>query len=254
MCAMLFRVRRNILITGASSGLGAEMARQFVAKGRNVALCARRTDRLERLAEELTSGNRRSKVAIRRLDVNDHDAVFRVFREFDEEFDGLDRIVVNAGLGDGCPLGTGRFEVNRATAVTNFVSALAQCEAALELFRPRRAGHLVVVSSMSALRGFRRHATTYAASKAAIANLAEGIRADVFATPIKVTTLLPGFVRTEMTANTGRAPFIVDAATGVRAMVRAMERERALAPVPAWPWLPISWLLRIAPVRLLAKV
>lgn len=251
---MLFRVRRNILITGASSGLGAEMARQFVAKGRNVAICARRTDRLKQLADELTSANPQSKVAIRTLDVDDHDAVFKTFREFDEELGGLDRVIVNAGLGDGYPLGTGRFEVNRATAFTNFVSALAQCEAALELFRPRREGHLVVVSSLNALRGFRRHATTYAASKAAITNLAEGIRADVFATPIKVTTLLPGFIESGMTTKSRRTPFIVDTAAGVRAMVRAMERERAKSMVPAWPWLPASWFLRMAPVRLLSKV
>jgi short-subunit dehydrogenase len=251
---MLIRVRRSILITGASSGLGAEMARQFVALGRNVAICARRTDRLKQLTDELAAAHPQSKVVSRTLDVDDHEAVFKTFQEFDEELGGLDRIVVNAGLGDGYPLGTGKFEVNRATAHTNFVSALAQCEAALEIFRRRRDGHLVVVSSVSALRGQRRHGTTYAASKAAVSNLAEGIRADVFPTPIKVTTLLPGFIRSEMTANAGRTPFIVDTHVGVRAMIRAMEREAAEATVPRWPWLPASWLLRVAPVRLLARV
>jgi len=250
---MLVRVRRNILITGGSSGLGAEMARQFAAMGRNVAICARRTDRLRQLADELAAAHPQSKVVNRTLDVDDHEAVFNTFQEFDEELGGLDRIVVNAGLGHGYPVGTGKFEINRATAHTNFVSALAQCEAALEIFRRRRDGHLVVVSSMSGLRGQRGHGTTYAASKAAVANLAEGIRADVFASPIKVTTLLPGFIRSEMTANAHRTPFIVDTHVGVRAMVRAMEREAATATVPRWPWLPVSWLLRVAPVRLLAR-
>jgi short-subunit dehydrogenase len=250
---MLIRVRRNILITGASSGLGAEMARQFVTLGRHVAVCARRTDRLKLLADELATANPQSKVVSRTLDVDDHEAVFRTFQEFDEELGGLDRVVVNAGLGDGYPLGTGKFGINRATAHTNFVSALAQCEAAMEIFRRRNGGHLVVVSSVSALRGQRRHGTTYAASKAAISNLAEGIRADIFSTPIKVTTLLPGFIRSEMTATAGRTPFIVNTDVGVRAMIRAMEREVAQATVPRWPWLPASWLLRIAPVKLLAR-
>jgi short-subunit dehydrogenase len=106
---------------------------------------------------------------------------------------------------------------------------------------------------MSALRGARRHGTTYAASKAAVKNLAEGIRADVFATGIKVTTLLPGFIRSEMTATAGRTPFIVNTDIGVRAMIRAMEREVAEAKLPRWPWLPVSWLLHMAPVRILAK-
>jgi short-subunit dehydrogenase len=250
---MLVRVRRNILITGASSGLGAEMTRQFVALGRNVAICARRTDRLKQLADELAAAGSSAKVVTRKLDVDDHDSVFTTFQEFDEELGGLDRIVVNAGLGDGYPLGTGRFAVNRATAHTNFVSALAQCEAALEIFRRRRAGHLVVVSSMNALRGARRHGTTYAASKAAVSNLAEGIRADVFATQIKVTTLLPGFIRSEMTATAGRTPFIVNTDIGVRAMIRAMEREVSEAKVPGWPWVPVSWLMRVAPVRVLSR-
>lgn len=229
------------------------MARQFVAMGRNVAICARRTDRLKQLADDLASRRPQSKVVSRTLDVDDHESVFKTFQEFDDELGGLDRVVVNAGLGDGYPLGTGRFEINRATAHTNFVSALAQCEAALEIFRRRRGGHLVVVSSLSALRGARRHATTYSASKAAVSNLAEGIRADVFSTAIKVTTLLPGFIRSEMTANAGRTPFIVNTDVGVRAMIRAMEREVAVAMVPRWPWLPASWLLRVAPVRLLSK-
>jgi short-subunit dehydrogenase len=250
---MLIRVRRNILITGASSGLGAEMARQFVTLGRHVAVCARRTDRLKLLADELATAHPQSKVVSRTLDVDDHEAVFRIFQEFDEELGGLDRVVVNAGLGDGYPLGTGKFGINRATAHTNFVSALAQCEAAMEIFRRRNGGHLVVVSSVSALRGQRRHGTTYAASKAAITNLAEGIRADIFSTPIKVTTLLPGFIRSEMTATAGRTPFIVNTDVGVRAMIRAMEREVAQATVPRWPWLPASWLLRMAPVKLLAR-
>jgi short-subunit dehydrogenase len=229
------------------------MGRQFVALGRNVAICARRTDRLKQLADELATAGPESKVVSRTLDVDDHEAVFKTFQEFDDELGGLDRIVVNAGLGDGYPLGTGKFAINRATAQTNFVSALAQCEAALEIFRRRRQGHLVIVSSLSALRGARRHGTTYAASKAAVSNLAEGIRADVFSTNIKVTTLLPGFIRSEMTATAGRTPFIVNTDVGVRAMVRAMEREVAEAMVPRWPWLPASWLLRVVPVRLLAR-
>src|SRR5947209_16269297 len=87
--------RRRILITGASSGLGAEMARQFSAKGHDLALCARRVDNLEALRTEIGDAVR---VTVHTLDVNDHDAVFRVFREAaDAHGGGLDRIIVNAG-------------------------------------------------------------------------------------------------------------------------------------------------------------
>lgn len=245
-------MRRTILITGASSGLGAEMARQFAARGRDLALCARRVERLESLRDELLTAYPGRTVAVRALDVDDHDAVFDVFRAFDADLGGLDRVIVNAGIGKGQPVGTGRFDANRATAVTNFVSALAQCEAAMELFRARGRGHLVVVSSVSAFRGMRRNMTAYAASKAGLAALAEGIRADVLGTGIRVTTIFPGYIRSEMNAG-GRAPMMVDTATGVAAMVRAIERERPRATVPAWPWIPVGWALRHAPLRLIAK-
>lgn len=93
--------RRNILITGASSGLGAGMAREFAARGRNLALAARRVERLEELRDELLAAYPGITVSVRALDVNKHDDVFTVFREFDEELGGLDRVIVNAGLGKG---------------------------------------------------------------------------------------------------------------------------------------------------------
>src|SRR3712207_7589308 len=119
--------RDVVLVTGASSGLGAEMARQFAALGWDLALCARRTDRLDALAGEIRAGTGR-RVETAALDVTDADAVPAVFRRFDEAFGGLDRVVVNAGVGGGAPLGTGQAGVNRETAVTNFVGALARSE------------------------------------------------------------------------------------------------------------------------------
>ncbi len=89
-----------VLITGASSGLGAGMAREFAARGYSLALCARRTERLLELADELTR-TFSVRVEVEALDVNDHPEVFRVFRHFAERFGGLDRIVVNAGVGEG---------------------------------------------------------------------------------------------------------------------------------------------------------
>jgi NADP-dependent 3-hydroxy acid dehydrogenase YdfG len=247
-------VRLNILISGASSGLGAEMTRHFQALGRNVAICARRTERLEQLRDELQTAGQAGSVTMQTLDVDDHDAVFKVFHAFDEELGGLDRVIVNAGLSDGYPIGTGRFAVNRTTAFTNFLSGLAQCEAAMEIFRRRGRGHLVVISSLSAFRGMRRHGSTYAASKAALTTLAEGIRSDVVGTRIKVTTIHPGIIRTDGRSGLSRIPFWTSTDAGVAAMVRAIEREPSEATVPFWPWAGVGFLVRHAPLRLLAKL
>ncbi|PJE95399.1 short chain dehydrogenase [Streptomyces carminius] len=247
--------RRTILITGASAGLGEQMARDFAALGRDLALCARRTDRLERLREELLAAHPGITVAVRALDVTDHDRVFEVFRAFRDDLGGrLDRVIVNAGLGKGQPIGTGRFDANLQTVRVNLDAALAQCEAAVEIFREQNAGHLVVVSSMSAMRGLPRNLTAYAASKAGVAALAEGIRAELLRTPVKVTTLFPGFIASEMSSRSEKAPLTVSTEKGVRAMVRAVEAERARAEVPAWPWVPIGFAMRHLPLRLVAKV
>jgi short-subunit dehydrogenase len=247
------RLRQRILITGASSGLGAEMARQFATKGRDLALCARRVDRLEQLRDELTDRHG-VRVAIRALDVTDSDAVFAVFAELHDELGGLDRVIVNAGLGKGARLGTGKFYANRETAMTNFVGALAQCEAALEHFRAVNAGHLVVVSSVSALRGLPGNLTTYSASKAAVAALADGLRMELRTSPITVTTLYPGYIRSEMSgAVEQRTPLMASTEHGVRAMVAAVEREVAKSAVPPWPWKPLGVAMRYAPEALVRR-
>ncbi|WP_020666629.1 SDR family oxidoreductase [Amycolatopsis nigrescens] len=246
-------LRKNIVITGASSGLGEGMARLFAAKGRNLALAARRTERLDRLAGELKAAHPGIEVVVRQLDVNDHDQVFSVFKEFHQELGTLDRVIINAGIGKGQPIGSGRFDANKTTIETNLVAALAQAEAALEIFRARKAGHLVVVSSFASLRGMPGNTTAYAASKAGVATLAEGITADTYGTPIKVTTLLPGFIRSEMTEGVA-APLIASAERGAKSLVAAIEKERTRAYIPTLPWAPLSLVMRYLPLGLLRKV
>lgn len=245
--------RKNILITGASSGLGAGMAREFAARGCNLALCARRTERLQALSDELV-GAHGVRVEVRALDVRDYACVAEVFEDFSLALGGLDRVIVNAGVGEGRRIGTGHFDVNRSTVEINLIAALAQCEAAVAIFRRQSRGHLVVVSSVSAVRGLPKHLTAYAASKAGVAHLAEGIRAELLGTPIRVTTLLPGYIRTELNAGAKRLPFEVDEAAGSRALARAIEREPAVSYVPTWPWWLVARLMRAMPLRWIAAL
>jgi short-subunit dehydrogenase len=247
-------MRRNILITGASAGLGEEMARQFAAKGHNLALTARREHRLKALQEELTAAYPAQTVVIHKLDVNDHDQVFEVFRAAEAGLGTLDRVIVNAGLGKGAPIGTGRFDANRETAMTNFVAALAQAEAAMEIFRARNSGHLVLIASVSAMRGLPKNLTTYAASKAAVGSLAEGLRMELLGKPIKVSAIFPGYIRSEMNDQVANTPLIVDTATGVRAMVTAIEQEKGKAFVPPWPWAPLARVMKYAPLAVLKRM
>src|SRR5262249_36765421 len=137
------------------------------------------------------------------------------------------------------------------------VGALAQCEAAMQLFYARGRGHLVVISSVSANRGMPGALTTYAATKAGVAALAEGIRADVLGRfpDIKVTTLFPGYIRSEMTDRVEQPiRFMAETVDGVRGMVHAIEREVAEATVPALPWVPLSFAIRHAPLGVVKKL
>ena len=245
----------SILITGASSGLGAEMARQFAALGYDLALCARRLTNLETLRAEIAADYPECEVILRALDVTDDDQVFDVFRSFQKDFGTIDRVIVNAGLGKGQPLGTGRFDANRETAMTNFVAALAQIEAAMEIFRAQGNGHLVVVSSLSAVRGMPKNLTTYAATKIGAAYLAEGLRAELVGSSIDITVLYPGYIASEMNAQVPQQTrLMASTEDGVRSMVSAIERRRKSAIVPTFPWVPLSYVMRYAPLRVLRRL
>ena len=251
-------MRTNVLITGASSGLGAGMAHILAAKGHHLALTARRVDRLEALRDELLAAHPGIEVVVHELDVTDHEQVFAVFKQAVVDLGGLDRVIVNAGLGKGGRIGTGRFEANRQTAETNFVAALAQCEAAMEHFYERKAGHLVVISSMSAMRGMPSSMTTYAATKAGIAMIAEGIRSDLIGRKgldIKVTTLFPGYIASEMNEGvTQETRMMVDTETGCRALVAKIEAEVVDAAVPSWPWAPLGQVMKYAPLGIVRRM
>ena len=251
--------RKHLLITGASSGLGKGMASEFARQGYHLALCARRVENLEALKKELLEINPDISVFIRSLDVTNAAQVFDVFRAFEADFKSiggsLDRVIVNAGLGKGASIGKGFAEQNMQTAVTNFCGALSQMEAAMEIFRAQNHGHLVAISSMSAFRGYARAVNVYAATKAGLRSLAEGLRVDVLNKPIKISSIFPGYIESEMTGSIDgkKPPFIIPLDKGSKLLVKAIDREPNNAYVPFWPWYPIRQLMRFMPLSMLRK-
>jgi short-subunit dehydrogenase len=163
-------------------------------------------------------------------------------------------VVVNAGVGSGEPVGTGDHAKNRAIAMTNFVAALTQVDAAMRHFREQGRGHLVVISSFAALRGLRGGPAVYAATKRGIAHLAESLRSEMLGTDIDVTTVYPGYIRSEMTADHTAAPFTVDTEPGVRAIVAGVEKRRAAVYAPTLPWAPLSVVMRALPLPVVSKL
>jgi short-subunit dehydrogenase len=239
-------MRGNIVITGASSGLGAEMARQFAARGRNLALCARRIERLTELREEITSRHPSIRIAIRQRDVTDYDDVFTAFDAFAGECGSLDRVIVNAGIGQGRRIGDGGFTAN-LTVARNQRRGSA---------RPVRSGHAGIPGAgpgTSRRRLVDRRSARPARGSDTSAATKAGVAALVLDRPIRVTTLYPGFNSSEMNPDPAVRSMIVDTMTGVRAMVKAIEQEVNTAYVPPWLWGPLAFAMRLLPLRIVAK-
>lgn len=248
---------KTVLITGASSGLGAGMAREFAHRGYHLALCARRVDKLLEIKDEIENLWPGCRVEIAALDVTHYLDIFTCFHAFKEKMEQIDKIIVNAGIGSGVKIGKGGFSQNLSTIETNFAAAFAQAEAAMEIFYEQNKGHLVIMSSMSAMRGLRGSMTAYAASKAAVAAMAEGIRTDVLKKKwIYVSTLYPGYIKTELNENLpkSKTPFIIDGARGAKLLVDSIEKKKQKAFVPFWPWWVVGLAMRFLPLSLASRI
>lgn len=236
-------------ISGASSGIGAELARQLARRGDDVAVAARRRDRLEDLAEELADAP--GTVTVHEVDVTDHDALEAAMRAADQAHGGLGVVVANAGVGRGSVLGSGNHAANEAVVATNIVGVVSTVEVALALMQPRGTGRIVLVSSVTGVRGLPGTAAVYSASKAAVASLGESLAVQLRGTGVGVTTIFPGWVDTEMTERV-RYRIKAGAPRAVAQLLEAVDRGRTSAYVPRW-WRPVAGLLRVVPDSLVDR-
>jgi short-subunit dehydrogenase len=220
----------HVLITGASSGIGAALAVEMARRGHDVGLVARRRDALDRVAEEVRSLGRRAVVAA--ADVTDRDAVRAAVARCEEELGPIDVAVANAGGGGKNPAAA--FDALGATAVMrlNLDGALFLFEAVLPGMLARGRGHLVGVSSIAGHFGIPG-AGVYSASKAALHRVLEAFAVELRSTGIAVTTVNPGFVDTPLVArNTNPMPFRWSADRAARVIATGIERRRRLVEFP----------------------
>ncbi len=191
---------KTAVVTGASSGIGEVTARLLAQKGCNVALAARREDRLQDLAAELGEG----ALAVP-TDVTDAAACEALVSRAVERFGSVDVLVANAGLGLYGSIPDGDPEDWRRMFEVNVLGVLHATRAAVRHMLDRGSGDIVIVSSLAGRRVPTADGTVYAATKHALTAVAEGLRMDVSARGVRVVNVEPGLVRTEFPESTSQS-------------------------------------------------
>ncbi|SRR5258706_4161925 len=184
-----------VVITGASSGLGEATARFLSAQGACVTLGARRVDRLQSLAKELTdSGGKAIAIA---TDVTHYDQVKQLVDAAVQTYGRIDVMLNNAGLMPHSPLERLKIEDWNRTIDVNIKGVLYGIAAALPYMKEQKSGHFINVSSVAGHK-VRPPGTVYAATKHAVRALSEGLRQEVKPYNIRTTVISPGTVATEL--------------------------------------------------------
>jgi short-subunit dehydrogenase len=219
---------QNVLITGASSGIGRGLALALARRGAYVVAAARRRDRLQSLVDEIAAAGGRAEAL--ELDCGDADATHAAVQKIDARLP-LDLVIANAGVGKRMSGKHLEWEAVKQMLNTNLMGAIATLCAAAPGMVERKRGHLVGVASLAGLRGLPKYGA-YCASKAGLITFLESLRVDLRAVDIAVTAICPGYVRTEMTAGVKDARFMVELDDAVKIILRAIDRREFMCSFP----------------------
>ncbi|MBE9064652.1 SDR family NAD(P)-dependent oxidoreductase [cf. Phormidesmis sp. LEGE 11477] len=184
------------IVTGASSGIGQAIAQHLSNAGYDLALCARRRDRLTAMVKDLEAND--SAVLAQTVDLRDEAQILNFFAAVDERFGRLDVLINNAGLGHKEPLMTGSTDAWRETLEVNVLALCICTREAVQRMTPANSGHIVHISSMSGHR-VPAIAGIYSATKFAVRSLGETLRRELRAAQsnIRISSVSPGIVETE---------------------------------------------------------
>jgi short-subunit dehydrogenase len=228
----MFWKEKTVLLTGASSGIGEALAIAMARKGAFLGLIARRKELLQKLAAECERVGGRARVFA--CDVADEDAVLEAADEFFAEFNRIDVLIANAGIGgnDADTRALKPVAVKKVIDI-NLMGAVNSVHAVLPRMLERGQGQIVAISSLAGFRGLPKSAA-YSASKAGMTAFFESVRLDVKHSGVTVTIIQPGFIRTPLTSGrTNNMPFLMDLDAAIPLFMKAIERKKKFA---AFPW------------------
>ena len=233
---------RRVFITGASTGIGAALARHYAGANTSIGLFARRRDLLENLAASLPG---RSEVYP--ADIADTAAIATAAQDFIARFGAPDLVIANAGISVGTH-GDELQDVEKLHRVlsVNVTGLAATLAAFAPAMRTAGEGTLCGIASVAGFRGIPG-AGAYSSSKAAAIAWLEALRNELAGSGVSVVTICPGYIDTPMTqVNKYRMPFLISADDAAARFARAIEARRRLAVIP-WQMAIVAALLRILP-------
>jgi len=251
----------NALITGASSGIGGEFARQLANRARSIVLVARRSERLADLREELLNRNPNLDVHVRAVDLADKAQIELLINALAREKIEVDLLINNAGLGDTGAFATSDPIRNEQMMLVNMVALTSLTRHLLPQMIAKRRGWILNVSSSAGFLPIPGDAV-YAATKAYVTSLSEALRAELWRTGVSVCAVCPGPVRTEF-QEVARRPgaqsvmgskiLFVPVEEVVREALAALEADRPLV-IPGLAMKLAMFLSRLMPMPVVRLV
>jgi NAD(P)-dependent dehydrogenase (short-subunit alcohol dehydrogenase family) len=237
---------RQAIVVGASSGIGAAVARRLALGGARVALVARRAAELARVADEIAAATADPERALPVVhDVTAGDEVPALVQRIARALGGIDLLVYAAGIMPRIGDDEWDLPTDRAIVDVNVVGAMAWCNVLADRFARGGSGTIVGISSVAGDRG-RRGNPAYHASKAALDAYLEAVRNRVARRGVRVVTVKPGPVDTPMTQGMEKLPLLVSADAAAEALLAGAARGRQTVYVPA-KWRPIMFVIRNIP-------
>jgi len=220
-----FYKNKTILITGASSGIGKDLALYLSCFETNLILVARRYDLLVDLEKQCQKLG--ANVLIAKADVTDFKAMERLCYQSLEQFNFVDIVIANAGIGGLNPAYNFSLEINHQCMSVNYFGLVNTFIPYIKSMKEAGKGHLVGVSSLASFRGLPK-AASYSSAKAAQARLLESFRVDLKSFGITVSAIYPGFVESQMTNHDDfKMPFKLPVRTSSHLVARAIKNKKS---------------------------
>lgn len=234
---------KYILITGASSGLGAELAKQYADSGVKLFLSGRNDDKLEAVAEICRASG--ANVSVEICDVKNSLEISKWINSI-EEHAQIDLVIANAGISAGTGGDGESFDQVKNIFDTNIYGVINTISPVIEHMKKRRSGQVAIISSLAGYRGLPS-SPAYSASKAAVKIYGEALRGDLAKHGVEVSVVTPGYIRTPMTeVNDFYMPFLLDVDKAVDKIIRKLKQNKSRIAFPL-PLYFVVWLMSALP-------